>query len=270
MSCRRVSRGRMSRARNGLLTGAIRRHRFMEESELSPRSRPPSRSPNTQDRSDIAPWDDGPSDNTDSPVANGIPVRRPSDTEDFPQPNWGSLPRSNGELSPGSSPFPTYMQTMSPPSNGAIGDDRRPSMASNTTVGSDSSSRTNSKSLHKIQSFFGDDPNEPQSRIQPPHASDQKRPNFPRQLSVNSAFSANKKSRQPSPDSSRPRSPLPGSSDVTPWEFQDNEVNLIFPVSSDSTSQPGGEITKRTLRLALQRWLIYRDFHIFSLDTRQH
>lgn len=110
------------------------------------------------------------------------------------------------------------------------GEDRRPSVASATTVSSTGSKSSVGRNFHKkLQGFFGEDFPGMDSRQNsdlslPPDArvpSDQHslREARKRNNSVNDA-----RSRPGSPASfSRPRTPM-ASSEVTPWEFQDTKV----------------------------------------------
>ncbi|KAF2101621.1 PP2C-domain-containing protein [Rhizodiscina lignyota] len=107
-----------------------------------------------------------------------------------------------------------------------VGEDRRPSVASATTVSSTGSKSSVGRNFHKkLQGFFGEDFPGTDSRQNsdvslPPDARldahrDQARK---RNNSVNDA-----RSRPGSPASfSRPRTPM-ASSEVTPWEFQDSK-----------------------------------------------
>ena len=111
------------------------------------------------------------------------------------------------------------------------GNERRPSMASATTISSQNStpiSRASTNHHRKIAGFFGDD-GQDSSRSsdtsvmtsgQRDHsASSQSRKNRHNSVQTNGTDG-----RPTSPPSSRPRSPLP-SSDVTPWLFQDFKVS---------------------------------------------
>jgi len=113
------------------------------------------------------------------------------------------------------------------------GEDRRPSIASATTVSSQGSKGSiGGKYRKKLQGFFGEefaDPNGSSSR-QNSEASSLKGvlPSFApggsrnRNNSMNDAMLVG---GPPSPGSSRPRTPAHGpSSEVTPWVFQDTQV----------------------------------------------
>ncbi|KAF2878145.1 hypothetical protein BDV95DRAFT_600823 [Massariosphaeria phaeospora] len=105
-------------------------------------------------------------------------------------------------------------------------DDRRPSVASATTVSS-TGSNSISRGFHKkLQGFFGEDfPGDSRqnsdSSLATPYATEQPtRGARNRTNSVNNTIRSSLNSRPGSPEGSRPRTPLP-SSEVTPWEFQE-------------------------------------------------
>ena len=108
--------------------------------------------------------------------------------------------------------------------------ERRPSVASFTTICSqDSSSRTSNGrgSYKKLTGFFGEDVNGRDS----PHSSETSIPQLGyRENSShshrtrNNSLPTNHDGRPTTPASSRPRTPLP-SSDVVPWVFQDFKVS---------------------------------------------
>lgn len=113
------------------------------------------------------------------------------------------------------------------------GSDRRPSMASATTVSSQNSvpisraSTSRGNPNKRLGAFFGDDGLDSARSSdtgvittgRDPSASSQSR-----KARHNSVQTNNTDGRTSSPSSSRPRSPLP-SSDVTPWLFQDFKVS---------------------------------------------
>lgn len=136
-----------------------------------------------------------------------------------------------GQISPGFAPnngvgFPTD------------GDDRRPSIASATTVSSSGSKSSFSGKVHKkLQGFFGED-------VFPPNGSGSRQnsetssvkggvlpafaPGGGSRNRNNSMNDAMLRSRPPSPSSSRPRTPGVGpSSEVTPWVYQDTQVSRV-------------------------------------------
>lgn len=110
-----------------------------------------------------------------------------------------------------------------------FGDERRPSMASATTVSSSNSNRrasTSKSTRHKkLANLFGEDESS--------RSSDTSILTTGRDQSTSSHCHADRKNsvntintidgRPTSPSTSRPRTPLP-SSDVTPWLFQDFKV----------------------------------------------
>jgi adenylate cyclase len=117
-------------------------------------------------------------------------------------------------------------------------DDRRPSVASATTVSSTGSKSSFSRGggfLKKnLQGFFGDEfPGDSRQNsdtsLATPFAVDNQslRGARNRTNSVNNTLGSSINSRPGSPIGSRPRTPQP-SSEVTPWEFQEyNEVSSI-------------------------------------------
>jgi adenylate cyclase len=110
------------------------------------------------------------------------------------------------------------------------GDDRRPSVASATTVSSQGSKSSVSRGgFHKrLQNVFGeefpaDSRQNSDTSLTAPYAGESQsmRGTRNRNNSVNTTMGSSFNSRPGSPTSSRPRTPLP-SSEVTPWEFQDS------------------------------------------------
>ena len=109
--------------------------------------------------------------------------------------------------------------------------ERRPSVASATTIGSqDSSSRASGGKggYKKLAGFFGEDVSGHGS----PHGSEisiptlgQRENSTHSQRTRNNSLQTNNECRAASPAGSRPRTPLP-SSDVVPWVFQDFKVSL--------------------------------------------
>lgn len=115
-----------------------------------------------------------------------------------------------------------------------FGDERRPSMASATTVSSSNSnprvSVGRSTRHMKIANIFGDDGHESSrgsdTNVLAGGHRDQLSSHLCRDR-YNSMHTINNDRRPISPTSSRPRTPVP-SSDVTPWLFQDFKVSLVF------------------------------------------
>lgn len=142
------------------------------------------------------------------------------------------------QLSPGHRPGSGKEEAAYP------GEDRRPSVASATTVSSSGSKNSVGRGFHKkLQGFFGDefpvidsrqgsDTNLAYNAFAAPPTNDSR--NRGRNNSVN-----NPGSRGVSPASLRPRTPLP-SSEVTPWEYQDTRVSSSSTASwiAPSPSNP--------------------------------
>lgn len=136
-----------------------------------------------------------------------------------------------GQISPGHAP---------PGGMGFAGDgeDRRPSIASATTVSSTGSKNSIGGRVHKkLQGFFGE---EPPGQLNDSHSSSRQNsetssmqngqlppfaPGAGSRNRNNSMNDAMLRSGPPSRSGSRPRTPIPQpSSEVTPWEFQSTEV----------------------------------------------
>ncbi len=109
-----------------------------------------------------------------------------------------------------------------------LSNDRRPSLASATTVDSQSSlskaSTSRGTPYTKVAGFFGDEGR------QSPRSSDTSIPSTLQREQIafsrhGSRHASRDEGRPISPGSSRPRTPLP-SSDVVPWLFQDFKVSL--------------------------------------------
>jgi len=106
------------------------------------------------------------------------------------------------------------------------GDERRPSLASNTTIGSQDSgfraTATKGAYQKKLAVFFGEDVSGRTSQ----QGSDSSVPNsiHSHRRRNGSSQTNNGNGRTASPAGSRPQTPLP-SSDVVPWVFQDFKVS---------------------------------------------
>jgi len=242
--------------------------RLEKDSEVSPGTLPPRSMPGNS-RANIAPWDDAPS-----------PMQQPSNgnANEYPMhPGAGSIPSINRQP-PTASPwnntgsnnenrqmatsvFGSFyndsnenLSQVSPgfaPPHGmgfpSEGDDRRPSIASATTVSSQGSKGSlGGKYRKKLQGFFGEEygsggndgsrQNSETSSLRgaiPAFAPGGSRN---RNNSMNDAMLA--QSGPPSPTSSRPRTPALGpSSEVTPWVFQDPQVSLSQMIRTCSTQR---------------------------------
>lgn len=178
-----------------------------------------------------------PAINRQSPTSNPIPSWANSKQDGRQMPSsvfggyFGESVDNLGHVSPGCAP---------PGGMGFPGDteDRRPSIASATTISSQGSKGSiGGKFSRKIQTFFGEDViNEPQSRREYSRQNSETSslqnpvPGYAQQggprnrnNSMNDAMLRG--SGPPSPTSSRPRTPAPApSSEVTPWVYQDNQV----------------------------------------------
>ena len=177
--------------------------------------RPPAKKgPNA----DIAPWmDDGlPALSTHGLTSSNSYNEGPPKTQPSPSFRPDSERTTDSE-----SPDPMFLSN-----------DRRPSLASATTVDSQSSlSKTSANKgtpYKKVAGFFGDDGR------QSPRGSDTSIPGtLQREQTASSRHGSRHASRDEgrpiSPSSSRPRTPLP-SSDVVPWLFQDFKVSLDISV----------------------------------------
>ena len=133
---------------------------------------------------------------------------------------------------PHSRPISSRKGVNEPVDTSGYENERRPSAASFTTVGSqDSGSKTSNgrSSYKKLAGFFADDANGRES----PHSSETSiAPAGYRENSIhshrtrNNSLQTNHDGRPTTPATSRPRTPLP-SSDVVPWLFQDFKVSLF-------------------------------------------
>ena len=175
---------------------------------------PPAEAPTA----DIAPW-----------MGDGLPALSThgltsssffNDGSSKAQPSPSFRPDS-GRTADSESPDPMFMSN-----------DRRPSLASATTIDSQNSlckaSTSKGTPYKKVAGFFGDE------YRQSPRSSDTNIPStLQREQTASSRHGSSHASRDEgrpiSPSSSRPRTPLP-SSDVVPWVFQDFTVSLGFSV----------------------------------------
>ncbi|KAJ6192791.1 phosphatase 2C-domain-containing protein [Bipolaris maydis] len=122
-------------------------------------------------------------------------------------------------------------------------DDRRPSVASATTVSSTGSKSSIGRGFHKrLQNVFGEDfpadgRQNSDTSLNMPYAPDTQsiRGQRNRGNSLNNTIGSGHHSRPTSPTSSRPRTPQ-ASSEVTPWEFQDPKDMAALPESGGRRS----------------------------------
>ena len=136
-----------------------------------------------------------------------------------------------GQISPGFSP----QNGMGFPNDG---DDRRPSIASATTVSSSGSKSSTGKIHKKLQGFFGEDYKgleEPSRQTSESSSMQGTNPGLTptssgqrRNTAINDG---GKGSSPPSPSSSRPRTPAQQGPtyDVTPWAYQESQVSYHTP-----------------------------------------
>ena len=148
---------------------------------------------------------------------------------------------SKFQISPSFRPDTGGTGTSGSPDRLSYGDERRPSIASATTISSqNSNSNSNSNSRasiskgtrrSKIAGFFGDDGNgrassrSSDTSILTTGQREHSTSSFSQRDRNNSINAFNPDGRPLTPGNSRPRTPLP-SSDVTPWLFQDFKVSL--------------------------------------------
>ncbi|KAI5862212.1 PP2C-domain-containing protein [Durotheca rogersii] len=142
---------------------------------------------------------------------------------------------TNSQLSPAfrmGSSRPSQLSNNDSPDAAYYIDDRRPSAASMTTTSSQGSKNSSSRGgFKKLQGFFGEDfPGRDSSETSLPaptpqgQGKDQRSYSFNRPRRGRNDSNATDHTRDPSPSSSRPRTPVP-SSDVVPFLYQ--EVNDI-------------------------------------------
>lgn len=214
-----------------------------KDSEISPGTVPPRAVP-ANARGNIAPWESDSSSGQVNNYSGNIPTinrQPPSATQQS-----GTNERPTQMLS---SVFGSFyndsnenLGAISPGSTGYMGDgdDRRPSIASATTVsstGSQPKSNVGGKFQKKLQGFFGEEYKglQEESRQNSETSSMQSsQPNFtPGSANTgprgrHNSFNDARGSGPPSPSDSRPRTPGAGpNSEVTPWVFQDAQVRYI-------------------------------------------
>jgi adenylate cyclase len=164
--------------------------------------------------SNIAPWSAG---------SNGTPIAANNAWSSF----YNDSNEDLAQLSPGFARPGTASREDS--MGFPLKDDRRPSVASATTVSSTGSK--SSRGFHKrLPNFFGEDfpadgRQNSDTSLSTPFATDaQSTRTRNRGNSLNNTIGSHH-SRPASPTSLRPRTPQP-SSEVTPWEYQDGKVSL--------------------------------------------
>ncbi|EON67891.1 hypothetical protein W97_07388 [Coniosporium apollinis CBS 100218] len=226
-----------------------------KDTEISPGSKVPNSAAPYSASADIAPWETArPSDlgshRKDLSVLDNSGGKAPSYPRQGPSaptlnPPWisanGSAPMPSsvfgsfyndssedfGQMSPGFRPNGGEIEGMNFP-----GDDRRPSIASATTVSSTGSKSSVGRGFHKkLHNIFGEDPaaGEPRQDSNAStvtsstiNGSEQASRMRNRNNSIHNTIASSFGSTPGSPASSRPRTPGPqSSSEVTPWAFQD-------------------------------------------------
>jgi adenylate cyclase len=168
-----------------------------------------SRNPPTASsaNSQVAPWSTAPNANN---MANSV---------------WSSFFNdSNEDVSQSSPGFRPGTGTREDSMGFPVKDDRRPSVASATTVSSTGSKSSMGRNFHKrLQNVFGEDfPADDRQNSDSSLGTPQRN----RGNSLSNTIGSKHQSRPTSPTSSRPRTPQ-ASSEVTPWEFQDSKVSLF-------------------------------------------
>lgn len=133
-------------------------------------------------------------------------------------------------------------------------DDRRPSVASATTVSSTGSKSSMGRNFHKrLQNVFGEDfPADDRQNSDSSLGTPQRN----RGNSLSNTIGSKHQSRPTSPTSSRPRTPQ-ASSEVTPWEFQDSKVSLVH-------------IQRKALRLSLMLLPYYSTADLGPVSLTPH
>ncbi|CAN9245369.1 hypothetical protein CUC08_Gglean002117 [Alternaria sp. MG1] len=127
---------------------------------------------------------------------------------------------SNEDVSSSSPGFRPATSTREDSMGFPMKDDRRPSVASATTVSSTGSKSSMGRGFHKrLQNVFGEDFPADDRQNSDTSLNTQQRN---RGNSLSNTIGSKQQSRPTSPTSSRPRTPQ-ASSEVTPWEFQDSK-----------------------------------------------
>ncbi|KAI1259273.1 protein phosphatase 2C [Xylariaceae sp. FL1019] len=177
---------------------------------------PPANSPNVPHN--IAPWMSGlggPPANQ-SPTAFGTSFYNDS-SDNLSTPSQLSPPFRLGPGRPGQTPTNEFADTT------LFDDTRRPSIASITTASSQGSKNSSSRGgIKKLQGFFGEEfPGRDSSETSLPAKDGQRSYSFGRtRRARNDSTATANTTREPSPTSDRPRTPVP-SSDVVPFLYQE-------------------------------------------------
>ena len=225
---------------------------FQNNSFQTPRKPQPNRTPSQS----IAPWDDPPQDNPISPWTSD-PQEKIVGTRPFNQSYFNdSVPReSNNAVQRPDTSRTTTSDDFDP--------DRRPSMASATTVDSSESKGgpvgSNGKYQKNLKGFFGDDP------------SDSRKGSFanltePNQNGSNSEVASSTSKRNNSVQTQntvedRPKTPAPPpSSAVTPWDYQnfDDVSNFGSAPVREPPPEPPKESNGSGVVPSLRRGLLHR------------
>lgn len=176
--------------------------------------------------SEVAPWMSGNGSTTPSGPGGTSFYHDSSDTQSTPSQMSPANPLSNQPRPPSSAP-PPYSADLS------FRDERRPSVASIATVSSQGSrASANRGGLRKLQGFFGEEfPGRDSSENSLNNSvagRDQRARSYSHQSHgerKHSNATSTDHTREASPSSSRPRSPVPAP-DVVPFLYQDNTVRL--------------------------------------------
>ena len=194
---------------------------------MSPGTLPPRSQP-ANARANIAPWDSEPSSSEQvSSQSGNVPSinREPPSASQMPSSVFGTFYNDStenlGQISPGYAP----QNGMGFPNDG---DDRRPSIASATTVSSTGSKSSAGGKFHKkLHGFFGEEYKGLEEASRQNSETSSMHGNLPSFAPGGSGQQgrSNSGNEASSPSSSRPRTPAHGpSNEVTPWVFQDSKV----------------------------------------------
>ncbi|KAI0136736.1 protein phosphatase 2C [Xylariales sp. AK1849] len=179
---------------------------------------PPSAGPT---QSQIAPWMSGNGGaNANAPLSSFATSFYHDDSD-----NLSSASQLSPAFRPGTSRIAETPESRDSPSAAYFNDERRPSVASVTTASSQGSkSSANRGGFKKLQGFFGEDfPGRDGSETSLPAGGtgkEQRSYSFNRSTRERNYSNATDHTREGSPSSSRPRTPVP-SSDVVPFLYQE-------------------------------------------------